>query len=275
MDKRNSINATEYYFDKASKIKGNKSGSHYHSLLEIYYMKKGSCNYFIDDKSYRVEAGDLVFIPSGIIHKTIYEVDFHDRWLINCSFDFIPDSVKGVIKNLPHFFKKSAVTAQCEKVMEKINEEYLRNDEYSLDALKGLTSELVFLLVRNAENQEEETSGSKFIEKAVKYIQENYSQEVTLSEVAEILSVSPEHLSRTFKRETGFKFSEYLTLFRLQKAEYMLKNEPGRSIQAVAFACGFNDSNYFSYKYKKQYGIPPKKIKKSKKFEKIVDNGFF
>ena len=48
-------------------------------------------------------------------------------------------------------------------------------------------------------------------------------------------------------------------------SEYMLKNEPGRSVHAVAFACGFNDSNYFSYKYKKQYGVSPKKVKKLKK----------
>lgn len=258
------VDSSEYYFDKASKIKGNKSSSHYHSLLEIYYMKKGSCNYFIDDKSYRVETGDLVFIPSGIIHKTNYDVDFHDRWLINCSGDFLPDSVKKAIKNLPHFFKKSGITAQCEKVMERISEEYQKNDEYSLDALKCLTGELIFLLVRNAD-QEEETVGSEFIGKAIKYIQENFSQEITLSQVAELLSVSAEHLSRTFKRETGFNFSEYLTLFRLQKAEYMLKNEPGRSVHAVAFACGFNDSNYFSYKYKKQYGVSPKKVKKLKK----------
>ncbi len=265
MDKKSYIDSNEYYFQQASKLKGNKSGSHYHPLFEIYYMKKGSCNYFIDDKSYRVETGDLVFIPSGIIHKTTYDIEYHDRWLINCSDEFIPNSVKKVIKNLPHFFKKSSVTSQCEKVMDKISEEYLRNDEYSLDALKGLTSELIFLLVRNANEQEDETSGSEFIEKAVKYIQKNYSQEISLSQVAEKLSVSPEHLSRTFKRETGFKFSEYLTLFRLQKAEFMLKNEPGMSVHSVAFACGFNDSNYFSYKYKKQYGVPPKKLKKLKK----------
>ena len=44
--------------------------------------------------------------------------------------------------------------------------------------------------------------------------------------------------------------------------EYMLKNEPGRSVNGVAFACGFNDSNYFSYKFKKAYGKSPKKISK-------------
>lgn len=269
MDKNIVLLDSDYYFQQASKIKGNKSSSHYHSLIEIYYMKRGSCNYFIDDKSYRVETGDLVFIPSGIIHKTTYDTEFHDRWLINCSDYFIPESVKGEIKSLPHVFRRSQVTKECERVMQKIDYEYRKKDEYSLDALKGLTYELIFLLVRNAKSESETPSGSAFIERAVKYIQENYHGEVTLSGVAEIFSVSAEHLSRTFKKETGFGFSEYLTLYRLQKAEYMLKNEPGRSVNGVAFACGFNDSNYFSFKFKKAYGIPPKKI--LKKFEKTVD----
>ena len=50
-----------------------------------------------------------------------------------------------------------------------------------------------------------------------------------------------------------------------QKALNMLKNEPGKSVNEVAFACGFNDSNYFSYKFTKAYGVPPRSIKKLKK----------
>ena len=78
-----------------------------------------------------------------------------------------------------------------------------------------------------------------------------------------MLSVSEEHLSRTFKKEITFGFSEYITLIRLQKAENMLKNEPSRAITEVAYACGFNDSNYFSYKFKKAYGITPTQARDS------------
>lgn len=265
MEEKRLIEGGDYYFQQASKLKGNKSSSHYHGVLEIYYMKSGRCNYFIDDKSYSVSAGDLVFIPSGIIHKTTYDGEFHDRWLINCSEFFIPDSVKDKLQNLPHIYRKSKVTLECERVMQKIAKEYKKSDEFSIDALRGLTFELIFLLVRNAENESETPSGSAFIENAVKFIQENYQSEVTLSGVAKMLAVSPEHLSRTFKKQTGFGFSEYLTLYRLQKAEYMLKNEPGRSVNGVAFSCGFNDSNYFSYKFKSAYGVSPMKILKKYK----------
>ena len=79
--------------------------------------------------------------------------------------------------------------------------------------------------------------------------------------MAKKLSVSEEHLSRLFKKETTFGFSEYVTLIRLQKAEHMLKNEPSRAITDVAYACGFNYSNYFSYKFKKAYGVAPSHLR--------------
>jgi len=96
------------------------------------------------------------------------------------------------------------------------------------------------------------------------YIQHNYMNDIKLSTAAKMVSVSAEHLSRVFKQETGFGFKEYLTILRLQKAEDMLKNEPGRAVSEIAFACGFNDGNYFSYKFKEAYGISPTKAREQK-----------
>ena len=103
------------------------------------------------------------------------------------------------------------------------------------------------------------------IEDVVGYIKENFSSEVTLLEVAKKYFVSAEHLSRTFRRQTGFGFNEFLTLVRLQHAEYMLKNRDGRSISEIAYSCGFNDSNYFSDKFKRSYGKSP--LQYSKEFD--------
>ena len=45
---------------------------HYHNLFEIYYFTGGECNYFIDNKSYRLMPGDIVLIPEGVIHNSEY-----------------------------------------------------------------------------------------------------------------------------------------------------------------------------------------------------------
>ena len=95
-----------------------------------------------------------------------------------------------------------------------------------------------------------------------KYIQQNYANDVKLSVAAKLVSVSAEHLSRVFKKETGVGFKEYLTILRLQKAEEMLRNEPGRAVCEVAYACGFNDGNYFGNIFTKIKGISPLQYRK-------------
>ena len=62
----------EYLHNTAAKTKD----VHYHSVFEIYYLIEGSCWYFIDNKSYLLDSGDIAIIPSGVIHKTNYETLF-------------------------------------------------------------------------------------------------------------------------------------------------------------------------------------------------------
>ena len=70
------------------------------------------------------------------------------------------------------------------------------------------------------------------------------------------------NFSRLFKKETGLGFSKYLNSLRLQYAEQLLKSAEGKNITRVAESCGFDDSNYFSKKFKEVYGISPKKVQR-------------
>ena len=250
-----------FYFHKAESKTLSQCTRHYHASFEIYYLKEGHCNYFIDNRSYEVRVGDVVLIPEGVIHKTNYTAEPHTRMLINCSADYVPKSVLGIIPTITYIYRNPSISPQIESILEKIGEEYEKEDAFRDEAIKCLTHELFFLLARNTAKRTVVNAGSVFIEETVKYIQKNYMSEITLSGMSKKHSVSPEHLSRTFKKETGFGFSEYLTLVRLQKAEYMLKNEPGKSVCEIAYACGFNDSNYFSDKFKRTYGFSPSKAK--------------
>lgn len=253
---------TTFYYHRSVGSTHSQCTRHYHSSFEIYYLKEGTCNYFIDNRSYEIEVGDVVLIPEGVIHKTNYGQAPHTRVLINCSSEYMPASVREVIPSMTYIYRNPDIAPEIELLLKKIGEEYERDDIFRDEALRCLTFQLFFLLSRNITRRAAVNAGSGFIEETVKFIQKNYMNEITLSDMSKIHAVSPEHLSRTFKKETGFGFAEYLTLVRLQKAEYILKNEPGKTICEVAYACGFNDSNYFSDKFKKTYGFSPSKAKK-------------
>lgn len=251
----------DYYFNKRENVKGSVATEHYHSSFELYYMKNGKCNYFIDNRSYDVVSGDIVLIPSGTIHRTNYNLKPHTRHLLNFSEDFISKEILEESLKLGYLYSNKALSSHIDAIFDMIEQEYSRNDSLSLHALKTYTEHLLLLMIRNGNEKKKEADGNAIVEKTVKYIQKNYMNDVKLSAVARLVNVSAEHLSRIFKKETAFGFNEYLTLYRLQKAEYILANEPGRAIGEIAYSCGFNDSNYFSYKFKQRYGVSPTKAR--------------
>lgn len=236
---------------------------HYHDRFELYYMISGDCSYFIDDKTYEVSSGDLIIIPEGAIHKTVYGKEEHSRLLVECSSHFVPNAVRERLSSMSCLYRNPSISREILLLLKKIEEEYNSPDEFSVEALIALMRLLFYTIVRNADTATMPQSKNQMIEEVVGYVKKNFASDITLSAMAKMHFVSAEHLSRTFKRETGFGFSEYLTLVRLRQAEYLLKNREEKSISEIAYSCGFNDSNYFSDKFKKAYGISPLKYSKS------------
>ena len=260
------IDHTDFYFShviETEKRKSYKLESHYHNLFEIYLIESGSCNYFIDNKSYKLEVGDIVLIPEGTIHNTEYIDTVHSRILINCSRKYIPSSITEHLPKLQYLYRNPKIKNEVSELLKKIEQEYINSDSLSEDILRCYTHAFFYLLIRNIETQAEVDSKNKYIETAVTLLQQNFKNDITLTQIAKECSLSPEHLSRMFKKETGFGFCEYLNLLRLQKAEALLKQSEGLSISQIACKCGFNDSNYFSVKFKEMYGISPKKVQKN------------
>lgn len=238
------------------------SWPHYHSLYEIYFLLEGNCTYIIDNKVYNVKPGDIVIIPDGIIHHTKYDDIRHSRILINCASEYIPSSVKAGISCGRYLYRNPFVYDEVKKCFRKIEDEYMLGDSYTDEIIRCHTNSLFYFLMRNADSCLAVDEGNKVIEQAVAYIRENFASDITLSSLAKRFSVSPEHFSRMFKKETGLGFSKYLNSLRLQHAEQLLKSESRQSVTDVAQICGFEDSNYFSKKFKEAYGISPKKVQK-------------
>lgn len=233
---------------------------HYHSLFEIYYLTMGNCSYFIHNKSFSVEAGDILIIPAGVTHKSQYHDQNYTRLLINCSKYYIPSSILNSLQDIIYVYRNDDIRAKIDELFSIIQKDYQAPDAYSAESLRAHMHSLFILMARNPNQKRMEFMKNDYIEQAVGYMQKNFSNDITLSEIAKMCSVSPEHLSRTFKKETGFGFSEYLTHLRLKEAEYLLKNS-SLSITDVAYQCGFLDSNYFSVVFKKNYGTSPSGIR--------------
>lgn len=239
---------------------------HYHNLFEMYFLTDGTCNFFIDDKTYDISVGDIVMIPKGVIHKTNYREDeVHSRIVIECSSSFIPECLRKNFENSIYLYRNHEITGEIQHILRRIEEENAKKDGYTAECLYSLMRLLFFLIVRNENYAGIPEAKNRMVESVANYIKRNYTSDISLSAMAKDHFVSAEHLSRTFKRETGIGFNEFITLVRLQHAENMLKEREPKSISEIAYSCGFNDSNYFSDKFKRIYGISPLRYSKQNK----------
>ncbi|MEG1004540.1 response regulator [Clostridium sp.] len=99
------------------------------------------------------------------------------------------------------------------------------------------------------------------VEKAKEYVDSNYSDsEISVEKLCGHLHVSPTYFSTIFKRETGENFINYLTTVRLDAAVNLLNTTDYKSY-IIAQNVGYPEPNYFSYVFKKRFGVSPSKYR--------------
>lgn len=99
------------------------------------------------------------------------------------------------------------------------------------------------------------------VERAKEYVAEHYSaDELSLESVCEQLGVSKAYFSSVFKKETGSNFIGYLTDYRMGKAGRLLLETDEKSY-VIASRVGYADPNYFSYVFKRKFGVSPSRYR--------------
>lgn len=100
------------------------------------------------------------------------------------------------------------------------------------------------------------------IQSALVYIDDNFSDpDITLKTVSEFVSLSPSHFSTIFSQSLGQTFIDYLTEQRINYAKNLLVTTDSK-LTSITLEIGYNDSNYFSYLFKKKEGISPTEYRK-------------
>ena len=101
------------------------------------------------------------------------------------------------------------------------------------------------------------------INNALKYIKENLTEDLSLQAVSTYMNYSPIHFHNTFKKVVGATLHEYVEEQRIKAAINMLLTTD-LNLTEIAMQCGFSSQSYFSYVFKRQYGISPTKYKQNK-----------
>lgn len=99
------------------------------------------------------------------------------------------------------------------------------------------------------------------MKQALIYLNEHFSEKITLKELARICSYSPNHLGYLFKTQTGITFTEYLNNMRLNYACSLLYDSE-LLIKEVAYLSGFSSVAYFAQLFKEKFQMTPREYRK-------------
>ena len=130
----------------------------------------------------------------------------------------------------------------------------------SPDAVKRWLEDCCVKMQQQIQTDRQDTTKS-FVARAVEYVQEHYGdKDLNIETICNYLNVSSAYFSTVFKKETGKTFIGYLTDLRMEQAVDLLITKQEKTYM-IADKVGYTDPNYFSYVFKKQFGMSPSKYK--------------
>lgn len=109
-------------------------------------------------------------------------------------------------------------------------------------------------------SQEYKKTENKIILEAVKFIENNFKNKITLQDISDKFFISKNYLCKLFKIQTGFTFCQYLNITRLKESKKLIKK--GFDLEHISYECGFSSHAHFSNNFKKYYLLTPGEYRK-------------
>lgn len=244
---------------------------HIHDCVEMQFIRGGAGWCGIQGKHYPMLAGDLYIIPPGDTHEFVCDPGLK---FVNIMFDetLFSREEMSIFQTFP-VFTRSALAHKFtfhpplqEKLSPLLNgiEEELKfqNRNFRLNA-KSLLIQFLILIERHIHESTGISAGGnqQNISRIFDYIENHYTEKITLEKLASLTGNSPAYLGKQFKQLTGIPISEYLGRHRIEKARCELENTTD-TIAEIADRLGFFDSSYFIKSFQAFVGLTPAQYRK-------------
>lgn len=225
----------------------------------IHYVVKGTGIFKIAEESYNLKQGDIFLIEPSVL--TYYEADKDDPWEY-IWLGFNGTKAKHYISQiynkdiLPIFTYKGENKLQiC--IKEMLSYSYEQNGRDII--LQSYLYKFIYLLINNIKNSTKipkEDATRKYVEDATFYISNNYSDDITINNIAKSVNITRGYLYRLFKKYLDSSPQKFLINFRMERASELLRSS-NFYIGDIARSVGYRDVLLFSKIFKKINGVTP------------------
>lgn len=263
---------------------------HTHDFTEINLITNGTIIESVNSRVYRLTQGSVVIMHKGDVHET--------TWAANASgmlVRFIPDKLRietselQVIPGYNALFKtthsddnplqeatvlhlSNDVFYTAQNILLQIGEEFSEKPDGYRAQIRALLTQYIILLSRHYTQTATVLSHRFFtLAQTIQYIEQNFSEKITVDELAEIAGMKRRNFVKVFHKATGHAPIDYLIHYRVSQAAFLIRERP-INMTEIALNCGFSDSNYFARQFRKIMHMSPteyrKRVRKQEKERK-------
>ncbi len=247
---------------------------HFHPELELICVVDGGGVRHVGHNMSRYEDGDLILIGSNLPHSGfgLNASDPHEEILIQ-----LPEQVLTTMAaNLVEFeawnnlLERAAygisfhgrTYGQVKTMMMELPSLPVQDRLIAVFRIfQVLTLSTEYELLNDTVIPSKKLIGAKDrLQKIFTYIEDHYTEEIQIKEVAGLVGLTISSFSAYFKRTTSVSFSTFVNNFRIQKACFLLVN--GKNVSETCYACGYNSLSYFTRTFKGIHGKSPREYQR-------------
>ena len=254
---------------------------HWHDELETFIVSEGTAMITAGEKKYIVKQGQGMFINSGILHAAwdkdcsvcrIHSITFHPR-LVGGSLDSIfwqnyvqPLLANPILKTI--YFDGSEPWHKEALHAIELAWQSCANEPFGYEfQVRSALSELILHIsayqpIMSKPPSEKALRNSNRIKLMLQFIQTHYSEQITITMLANAAMISESECLRCFRNVIGTPPIQYLKQFRIQKAAELLISTT-ETVTEIGAQCGFQDTSYFIKSFREQKKCTPSEYRKT------------
>ena len=246
---------------------------HSHNYIEILYCRTSAdVEYLIGSERYKLQKGDIVFIPPGVSHRPIMPEKLtvpYERDVLWISQEFVKmitgifseDSIDPPEYSVPIRTGGTRWEFLGELFRTGVIEEETKRPGWEVAVIGNTLTILAHMKRAYAERSTGTMRAERpeLLDKVTSYIESHYAERITVSDLSRKFYVSDSSISHLFKEKMGISLYHYVTQRRLISAKNLIFK--GLPLEQVATRVGFSDYSTFYRAFKQEYGISPRQYK--------------